>query len=171
MKALYCIEEDGEKRINMALLAIIGSHAINGVAAFHSDPIKKTLFKPFCVMKISMYFLKKLDQYWGTFAKRSFGSSVIICGPGSWSALTWSWMGAHWTCSVPSIATPTLKVSSSHPHLGDWTEADGLDFSTQTRSGWFQGKISAQAKREPPPSLVAISPKELQEAEFYRGML
>ena len=47
MKALSCVEEDGEKRINMAHLAIIGSHAVNGVAAIHSDLIKKTLFKPF----------------------------------------------------------------------------------------------------------------------------
>merc|ERR1712240_547710 len=35
------------KKINMAHLAIIGSHAVNGVAAIHSDLIKKTLFKPF----------------------------------------------------------------------------------------------------------------------------
>jgi len=47
MKQLSCIEEDGEKRVNMAHLAIIGSHAVNGVAAIHSDLIKKTLFKPF----------------------------------------------------------------------------------------------------------------------------
>ena len=47
LRQLSCIEEDGEKRINMAHLAIIGSHAVNGVAAIHSDLIKKTLFKPF----------------------------------------------------------------------------------------------------------------------------
>merc|ERR1711936_1190238 len=47
LRLLSCIEEDGEKRINMAHLAIIGSHAVNGVAAIHSDLIKKTLFKPF----------------------------------------------------------------------------------------------------------------------------
>jgi len=47
MKVLSCIEEDGEKRVNMAHLAIIGSHAVNGVAAIHSDLIKKTLFKNF----------------------------------------------------------------------------------------------------------------------------
>jgi starch phosphorylase len=47
MKLLSCVEEDGGKRINMAHLAIIGSHAVNGVAAIHSDLIKKTLFKPF----------------------------------------------------------------------------------------------------------------------------
>merc|ERR1719495_795214 len=47
MAALSCIEEDGEKRVNMAHLAIIGSHAVNGVAAIHSELIKQTLFKPF----------------------------------------------------------------------------------------------------------------------------
>jgi len=47
MSQLSCIEEEGEKRVNMAHLAIIGSHAVNGVAAIHSDLIKKTLFKPF----------------------------------------------------------------------------------------------------------------------------
>ena len=47
LKQLSCIEEEGGKRINMAHLAIIGSHAVNGVAAIHSDLIAKTLFKPF----------------------------------------------------------------------------------------------------------------------------
>ena len=47
LRQLSCIEEEGGKRINMAHLAIIGSHAVNGVAAIHSELIKKTLFKPF----------------------------------------------------------------------------------------------------------------------------
>ena len=34
------VEEEGVKRINMAYLSIIGSHAINGVAALHSEIIK-----------------------------------------------------------------------------------------------------------------------------------
>jgi starch phosphorylase len=37
------VEEDGVKRINMAYLAIVGSHAVNGVAAIHSEIIKRDM--------------------------------------------------------------------------------------------------------------------------------
>merc|ERR1719369_2675507 len=47
MRALSCVEGDGEKRVNMASLAIIGSHTVNGVAFMHSELIKQTLFKNF----------------------------------------------------------------------------------------------------------------------------
>nr|QNR01022.1 glycogen phosphorylase [Sinonovacula constricta] len=44
------VEEHGEKKINMAHLAIIGSHAINGVAAIHSEIIRQNTFKDFAEM-------------------------------------------------------------------------------------------------------------------------
>lgn len=47
MKALSIIEEYGEKSVNMASLAIVGSHAVNGVARLHSELIKADLFKSF----------------------------------------------------------------------------------------------------------------------------
>lgn len=47
MKRMSCVEEDGEKRINMAHLSIVGSHAVNGVAAIHSEILKKDLFRLF----------------------------------------------------------------------------------------------------------------------------
>merc|ERR1739848_551052 len=47
MRVLSIVEEEGGKRINMAHLAIVGSHAVNGVAALHSELIKQTLFKNF----------------------------------------------------------------------------------------------------------------------------
>lgn len=34
------IEEGGTKRINMAHLCIVGSHAVNGVAKIHSEIVK-----------------------------------------------------------------------------------------------------------------------------------
>lgn len=47
MRRMSLIEEDGEKRVNMAHLSIVGSHAVNGVARLHSEILKETLFKDF----------------------------------------------------------------------------------------------------------------------------
>jgi glycogen phosphorylase len=44
---LSLIDESGERYIRMANLACIGSHAINGVAALHSELLKKTVLKDF----------------------------------------------------------------------------------------------------------------------------
>ncbi|XP_041070372.1 glycogen phosphorylase, brain form [Carcharodon carcharias] len=41
------IEEGEPKRINMAHLSVVGSHAVNGVAQIHSEIVKNTVFKDF----------------------------------------------------------------------------------------------------------------------------
>jgi starch phosphorylase len=41
------IGEEGERRVRMAHLATVGSHAINGVAALHSDLLKASVLKDF----------------------------------------------------------------------------------------------------------------------------
>ncbi|XP_035229008.1 glycogen phosphorylase-like [Stegodyphus dumicola] len=50
LRRMSLIEEDEPKRINMAHLSIVGSHAVNGVAAIHSEILKKDLFKDFYEM-------------------------------------------------------------------------------------------------------------------------
>jgi starch phosphorylase len=44
------IEEDGGRRIRMANMAIIGSHSTNGVAAIHSELLRKTTVKDLAEM-------------------------------------------------------------------------------------------------------------------------
>lgn len=44
------IEEGGEKRVRMANLAIVGSHTVNGVAALHTELLKKDVFRDFFEM-------------------------------------------------------------------------------------------------------------------------
>jgi starch phosphorylase len=41
------VEEGYDKKIRMAYLSIVCSHTVNGVAALHSDLLKKTIFKEF----------------------------------------------------------------------------------------------------------------------------
>jgi len=51
LRRMSLVEEGTEKRINMAHLCIVGSHAINGVAQIHSDIIKSTT----CVVASSAF--------------------------------------------------------------------------------------------------------------------
>ncbi|MDD2600316.1 MAG: glycogen/starch/alpha-glucan phosphorylase [Kiritimatiellae bacterium] len=47
LASMSIIAESGERSVRMANLAIVGSSAVNGVAALHSEIIKNTLFKDF----------------------------------------------------------------------------------------------------------------------------
>lgn len=47
LRRMSIIAEDGDKKVRMAFLAIIGSHTVNGVAAVHTEIIKRSLFKDF----------------------------------------------------------------------------------------------------------------------------
>lgn len=47
IRRMSLINEGSEKKVRMAYLAIVCSHSVNGVAALHSDLLKKTLFKDF----------------------------------------------------------------------------------------------------------------------------
>jgi starch phosphorylase len=47
LQRMSLIEEGEERQVRMAQLAIVGSHSINGVAALHSDLVKKKLVPDF----------------------------------------------------------------------------------------------------------------------------
>jgi starch phosphorylase len=46
-RRLSIIEEGPEQRVRMAHLAIVGGHAVNGVAALHTDILKTDVFRDF----------------------------------------------------------------------------------------------------------------------------
>ena len=47
VRRLSLIDESGDKSVRMAHLAAVGSHAINGVAALHSELLKQTVLRDF----------------------------------------------------------------------------------------------------------------------------
>jgi glucan phosphorylase len=53
---LSIIEESGEKSIRMAHLAVVGSHAVNGVAELHSELVKTQLFCDFYELHPARFF-------------------------------------------------------------------------------------------------------------------
>jgi len=47
LRRLSLIDENGERRVRMAHLAVVGSHKVNGVSALHSQLLVKTVFSDF----------------------------------------------------------------------------------------------------------------------------
>ncbi len=47
LRRMSLIDEDGERQVRMAHLAIVGSHKVNGVAALHTELLKNQLFHDF----------------------------------------------------------------------------------------------------------------------------
>jgi starch phosphorylase len=50
IRRMSIIEEGGEKKVCMAHLAVVGSHAVNGVAALHSDLLQRDVLRDFAEM-------------------------------------------------------------------------------------------------------------------------
>ncbi len=50
LRRLSLIGEDGERRVRMAHLSIVGSHKVNGVSALHSDLLVNTIFADFAAL-------------------------------------------------------------------------------------------------------------------------
>jgi starch phosphorylase len=47
LSRMSLIEEGDDKKVRMAYLSIVCSHSVNGVAALHTELLKKTIFKDF----------------------------------------------------------------------------------------------------------------------------
>jgi starch phosphorylase len=50
LRRISLIDENGEKRVRMANLSVVGSHKVNGVSALHSDLLVKTIFSDFAAL-------------------------------------------------------------------------------------------------------------------------
>jgi starch phosphorylase len=90
------IEEGDEKKVRMAFLAIVCSHTVNGVAALHSDLLKKTIFKDFDEM-----FPGKLQNKTNGVTPRRW---IHACNPGL-SALISDTIGPldEWITNLTSL--------------------------------------------------------------------
>jgi len=116
MRELSIIEEGVEKKVRMANLAIIGSHAINGVAALHTEILKASVFKDFY-------------RIWpGKFNNKTNGITqrrwLKLCNP-KLSALISEKIGENWV-------TDLYELKKLIPYAGD------LEFQKQ----WFDIKRS-----------------------------
>lgn len=119
LRVMSIIEERPEKVINMANLAIIGSHSVNGVAALHSEILKKTIFKDFFDL-----WPQKFNNKTNGITQRRW---LKLCNPGL-STLIDSKIGNGW-----------VKNLNELKRLEKW--ADDAEFQQKWREVKRQNKI------------------------------
>lgn len=106
MRRMSCVEEDGEKRINMAHLSIVGSHAVNGVAAIHSQILKDALFHDFYEMTP-----EKFQNKTNGITPRRW---LLLCNPGL-SDLICEKIGDEWPVHLEQLTA--LKKWAKDPNF------------------------------------------------------
>lgn len=94
LRRMSLIEEDGEKRVNMANLCIVGSHAVNGVARLHSDILKETIFRDFYEM-----WPEKFQNKTNGITPRRW---LLLCNPGL-ADLICDKIGEEWTVHLERL--------------------------------------------------------------------
>ncbi|KAL9954457.1 hypothetical protein ACROYT_G041998 [Oculina patagonica] len=94
MRRMSLVEEGPEKRINMSHLCIVGSHAINGVAALHSELLRTTVFKDFYEM-----FPEKFQNKTNGVTPRRW---LLLCNPGL-SDLICEKIGEGWITDLSQL--------------------------------------------------------------------
>ncbi|KAI7690215.1 hypothetical protein SSS_06688 [Sarcoptes scabiei] len=106
LRNLSLIEEGSDKKVNMANLAIVGSHKVNGVAAIHSEIIKNTVFKDFYDMTPEK-FTNKTN---GITPRRW----LLMCNPGL-SDLICDKIGEEWIVHLDELQK--LKPFATDPNF------------------------------------------------------
>jgi starch phosphorylase len=88
---LSIIDETGGRNVRMANLATVGSHAVNGVAALHSDLLKKTVLRDFYEL-----YPEKFHNVTNGVTPRRW---MVLSNPGLASLIT-SRIGDGWISSL-----------------------------------------------------------------------
>lgn len=104
-RALSIIEETTPKRINMAHLAIVGSHKVNGVSALHSELLKHQVFKNFWEIEPEK-FTNKTN---GITPRRW----LKMCNP-SLAELITSHIGEGWTTHLSDLQSLIQYENDAH---------------------------------------------------------
>ena len=94
LRRMSLIEEGVEKKVHMAHLSIVGSHAVNGVAAIHSDIIKNTTFLDF----FQLWPHKFQNKTNGVTPRRW----LMLCNP-NLAELIAQKIGFEWPCHLEKL--------------------------------------------------------------------
>ncbi len=107
------IEEGREKQVRMAYLAVVGSHSVNGVAALHSDLLKKTVLSEFAQM-----YPERFNNKTNGVTPRRW---LLACNPGLAKLIT-DTIGPKWVTDLERLRELEKHVDDS-AFVGAFREA------------------------------------------------
>jgi starch phosphorylase len=113
MRRTSIIEEGSEKRVRMANLAIIGSHAVNGVSALHTELLKAEVFRDFHEL-----WPERFHNFTNGITQRRW---LRKCNP-PLSALITRAIGDGWVSNLDEIER-LAPLADDRGFQGEWREA------------------------------------------------
>lgn len=114
-------ETDGQKYVRMAYLAVVASHTVNGVAAIHSEIIKKTILKDFYEL-----WPEKFQNKTNGVTQRRW---LAFCNP-----------------PLRALITKTLGSEKWITHLDELRELSKKADDYQFQKEWQEVKLEAKVK-------------------------
>jgi starch phosphorylase len=113
MRRTSIIEEGSEKKVRMANLAIIGSHAVNGVSALHTELLKKEVFRDFHEL-----WPERFHNFTNGITQRRW---LKMCNP-SLSALISRAIGEGWVSNLDELGK-LVPLAEDGVFQREWREA------------------------------------------------
>jgi starch phosphorylase len=111
VRRMSLIQEDPERRVRMAYLAVVATHAVNGVAELHSELLTTTIFRDFFAM-----WPERFRNVTNGVSPRRF---VRLANP-SLSALITSGLGGDGWISDLSLLSGLAALADDASFRADW---------------------------------------------------
>jgi glycogen phosphorylase len=143
------IAEGEQRRVRMANLAVVGCHAVNGVAALHSELVKTTLFKDFYEL-----WPEKFHNVTNGVSPRRF---MAVSNPRLADLITEACGSAHWIQDL-TVLRQLESYATDSEFQRRWREvktAAKCDFTA-----WLLSQIGSQLD---PLALFDVQAKRLHE--------
>ncbi|MCC8395783.1 glycogen/starch/alpha-glucan phosphorylase [Paraburkholderia sp. MMS20-SJTR3] len=139
------IDEAGAKKVRMAHLASVGSHSVNGVAALHSDLLKRTVLRDFA----EMYPERFLNVTNGVTPRRF----LMLSNPGL-ARLLDATIGTDWTRDL-------ARLDALAAHAGDAAFHDAWRAIRRENKAALAARIAAETG-------IAVDPDALFDIQVKR---
>ncbi len=112
---LSLIDERGERYVRMAHLASVGSHAINGVAALHTELLKRDVLRDFCEL-----YPERFHNITNGVTPRRW---MVLCNP-RLAALISGKIGDRWIRQEEDLRQ-LEKFTDDRQFRGEWRQVKG----------------------------------------------